>query len=378
MQQIVDFILELDKLKGVTRKIRPLGLDRYENSAEHSWQLALLAASLAHHAEAGIEIDRVIRMLLVHDIGEIDTGDIMVFAEGGWTERKAAELAAVTRIFGLLPEPQRLSCSVGLSGNPPRGRASEGVVRHRMRHKENEMRFAKGSVVLGFAAVCFVVAASPYPAWADEDAACAAAEKAGKALVNFVTDASCKLTVNGQGFGVLAANKERMIVIPDNEQKIQCASTEVPGAIAEIEDRLTGCGSTVTLEVANIWRRFTAGKNGTVTDAETGVTWLQSDNGSDIDWEGAKKFCAGKGGRLPTDGELRPLHTEGRVTTQCGEYPCMMSHLFRLTSRFFWSSVPFEKDQAIVIGLAGFRPGVQSVKTNVSKDARALCVVGAK
>lgn len=106
MQQIVEFILELDKLKGVTRKIRPLGLDRYENSAEHSWQLALLAASLAHHAEGSIEVDRVIRMLLVHDIGEIDTGDTMVFAEGGWTERKAAELAAVTRIFGLLPEPQ--------------------------------------------------------------------------------------------------------------------------------------------------------------------------------------------------------------------------------------------------------------------------------
>ena len=53
MQQIVDFILELDKLKGVTRKTRPLGLDRYENSAEHSWQIALLAASLAQFAETG-------------------------------------------------------------------------------------------------------------------------------------------------------------------------------------------------------------------------------------------------------------------------------------------------------------------------------------
>lgn len=107
MQQIVEFILELDKLKGVTRKVRPLGLDRYENSAEHSWQLALLAASLVQYAEAAIDIDRVIRMLLVHDIGEIDTGDTMVFTEGGWVERKAAELAAVTRIFGMLPDPQR-------------------------------------------------------------------------------------------------------------------------------------------------------------------------------------------------------------------------------------------------------------------------------
>jgi putative hydrolase of HD superfamily len=106
MQQIIDFILELDKLKGVTRKTRPLGLERYENSAEHSWQIALLAASLAHHAESAIDINRVVRMLLVHDIGEIDTGDTLVYAEGGWEERKAAELAAVTRIFGMLPEPQ--------------------------------------------------------------------------------------------------------------------------------------------------------------------------------------------------------------------------------------------------------------------------------
>jgi putative hydrolase of HD superfamily len=106
MQQIVDFILELDKLKGVTRKTRPLGLARYENSAEHSWQIALLAASLAPHAGAGIDLDRVIGMLLVHDIGEIDTGDTMVYAEEGWAERKAAERAAAVRIFGLLPAPQ--------------------------------------------------------------------------------------------------------------------------------------------------------------------------------------------------------------------------------------------------------------------------------
>jgi putative hydrolase of HD superfamily len=110
MQQIIDFILELDKLKGVTRKVRPLGLDdRYENPAEHSWQIALLAASLERYAEAPVDINRVIGMLLVHDIGEIDTGDTIFFAEEGLAERKAAELKAVQRIFGLLPEPQGAS-----------------------------------------------------------------------------------------------------------------------------------------------------------------------------------------------------------------------------------------------------------------------------
>jgi putative hydrolase of HD superfamily len=107
MQAIVDFILELDKLKAVMRKTRPLGLDRYENSAEHSWQIALLALSLAPYSDAAVDIDHVVRMLLVHDIGEIDTGDTLIYAEGDWTARKAAELAAVERIFGLLPAPQR-------------------------------------------------------------------------------------------------------------------------------------------------------------------------------------------------------------------------------------------------------------------------------
>jgi putative hydrolases of HD superfamily len=106
IQQIIDFVLELDKLKGVTRKTRPLNLDRYENSAEHSWQIAMLAASLAHYAESPVDINRVIGMLLVHDIGEIDTGDTIVYADEGVAERKAAERIAVQRIFGLLHEKQ--------------------------------------------------------------------------------------------------------------------------------------------------------------------------------------------------------------------------------------------------------------------------------
>lgn len=103
LQSHVDFILELDKLKAVLRKVRPAGMDRYENSAEHSWQIALLAASLAHLAAEPVDVNRVTAMLLVHDIGEIDAGDTMVFVEGGWEERKAAERAGVERIFGLLP-----------------------------------------------------------------------------------------------------------------------------------------------------------------------------------------------------------------------------------------------------------------------------------
>ncbi len=103
LEHIVDFLLEADRLKTVLRKIRVRGTDRYENSAEHSWQLALFAQELQPYAAETVNLDHVIRMLLVHDIGEIDTGDTMAFVEGGWEQRKADELAAVRRIFGLLP-----------------------------------------------------------------------------------------------------------------------------------------------------------------------------------------------------------------------------------------------------------------------------------
>jgi putative hydrolase of HD superfamily len=110
MQQIVQFIQEVDKLKQVERKNRPLGLSRFENSAEHSWQVALLALSLERFAAEPVDIQRVIAMLLVHDLGEIDAGDVFVYATDGWAAHKEAEAAGASRIFGLLPEPQRSRC----------------------------------------------------------------------------------------------------------------------------------------------------------------------------------------------------------------------------------------------------------------------------
>lgn len=106
MQPMIDFILELDKLKTVTRKTKTLHSDRYENSAEHSWQIAMLAWSLAPYAPEGTDIHHVVKLLLVHDIGEIDTGDTIVYANADWDALKAEELAAVQRIFGLLPAQQ--------------------------------------------------------------------------------------------------------------------------------------------------------------------------------------------------------------------------------------------------------------------------------
>lgn len=104
LTDIIRFVLEIDKLKGVVRKVRPVGKDRYENTAEHSWQISLFALSLAQTIKPAIDVNRVVAMLLVHDIGEIDAGDKFVFAQDGWEERKGAEFRAVERITGLAPD----------------------------------------------------------------------------------------------------------------------------------------------------------------------------------------------------------------------------------------------------------------------------------
>ena len=100
----VQFVLEIDKLKGVLRKVRPIWEERYENTAEHSWQIALFAKSMARTLELKVDVTSAVAMLLVHDLGEIDAGDKFVFAQDSWEERKAAELKALERICGLAPK----------------------------------------------------------------------------------------------------------------------------------------------------------------------------------------------------------------------------------------------------------------------------------
>ncbi|TRY33233.1 HD domain-containing protein [Aliiglaciecola sp. M165] len=107
--QQVDFILELDRLKAVYRKttVRDDN-NRHENSAEHSWHIALLAQVLSEYAEHDIDLNRVVTMLLIHDIVEIDAGDMFAFAQQQDHEiQEQKELAAAERIFGLLPETQK-------------------------------------------------------------------------------------------------------------------------------------------------------------------------------------------------------------------------------------------------------------------------------
>ena len=106
--QQVRFILEVDQLKTVLRRTLLIDQSRYENSAEHSWHICMLAMALHEHAgEPEIDLIRVLRMLLVHDIVEIDAGDTYAYDTVGNLDKEEREAKASERIFGLLPEDQK-------------------------------------------------------------------------------------------------------------------------------------------------------------------------------------------------------------------------------------------------------------------------------
>jgi len=107
LEQQIAFLNEADKLKSVMRATTLCDSSRCENSAEHSWHLTLYALVLADQAGPDVDINRVIKMLILHDLVEIDAGDNPIFGEYDASEMAKQEQSAADRIFGLLPEDLR-------------------------------------------------------------------------------------------------------------------------------------------------------------------------------------------------------------------------------------------------------------------------------
>jgi putative hydrolases of HD superfamily len=103
LSQQIHFILEIDKLKTILRQTLLTDGSRRENSAEHSWHLAMMAIVLAEYAPAPIDVLRVIKMLLIHDLVEIDAGDTFAYDVQGNLDKAGREQQAADRLFGLLP-----------------------------------------------------------------------------------------------------------------------------------------------------------------------------------------------------------------------------------------------------------------------------------
>lgn len=102
----IEFIIEIDKLKTVYRKTKLIAEDRLENDAEHTWHIAMMALVLHPHAKDEVNLLKVMKMLLVHDIVEIDAGDTFAYDVAGHEDKEERETIAANRIFGILPVEQ--------------------------------------------------------------------------------------------------------------------------------------------------------------------------------------------------------------------------------------------------------------------------------
>lgn len=106
LEQQMQFIVEVDKIKQITRQTYIADGSRKENDAEHSWHLALMAFLLGEYANEEVDVLHVLQMVIIHDLVEIDAGDTYAYDTAGNATKRTREVAAADRIFGLLPEDQ--------------------------------------------------------------------------------------------------------------------------------------------------------------------------------------------------------------------------------------------------------------------------------
>jgi hypothetical protein len=219
------------------------------------------------------------------------------------------------------------------------------------------------------------------------------------------SDTTCRLEINGRNEGELQADKARTFNVDPGEQLIQCRAIDSPHATAQLTKAVAAAGqAVVVLELAkkpgenpkNESARpveespekllsdagFVDLGKGLLKDTRTGLQWTQSDNGADIGWNDARKFCAGRGGdwRLPSVDELLAIYASNvptpRVCAVHGalSYTCKTSVLFHLTSTAFWSGTALGAGKSWdVLLFSGLR---DAVPVEFAQDVRALCVRG--
>ena len=106
LKKQMEFIVEVDKVKNIIRQTYLADGNRKENDAEHSWHLALMAVLLKEYSNEEVDLAKVVPMVLIHDLVEIDAGDTYAYDEAGAETKRERETKAADRIFGMLPEDQ--------------------------------------------------------------------------------------------------------------------------------------------------------------------------------------------------------------------------------------------------------------------------------
>ena len=106
LKKQIDFIIEIDKIKSIIRKTKLFDGTRYENDAEHSWHICMMAVILQEYSNEKVDLLKVLKMLLIHDLVEIDAGDYLVYTDKN-NEKNEKEQKAAERIFSILPDEQK-------------------------------------------------------------------------------------------------------------------------------------------------------------------------------------------------------------------------------------------------------------------------------
>lgn len=106
LQKQIAFIKEIDKVKSIFRQTYLTDGTRKENDAEHSWHIALMAVLLKEYVSEDVDVAKVMTMVLIHDLVEIDAGDTYAYDSEGAKSKREREVKAADRIFGILPEDQ--------------------------------------------------------------------------------------------------------------------------------------------------------------------------------------------------------------------------------------------------------------------------------
>ena len=220
----------------------------------------------------------------------------------------------------------------------------------------------------------------------EQSAADAAAAQANMGTLIVRSDHDCTLSIDGTVKQDVGPASTATFKVEPGDQLIECVSRRFPDTVRyqEVKPLSAGSKSVVLIELdaqaaeldraARTRNRFVAQGN-EVADNETGLTWAAQDNGSDIDWNGARNYCASLGGgwTLPTVAQLQALYDSSGVLTQsCAQWTCKVTPLIRLSSCCGWSSEPNGSSEAWFVDLID-GPRL-SVPVGLAGSFRALCV----
>lgn len=204
------------------------------------------------------------------------------------------------------------------------------------------------------------------------------------------SDAPCELRVDGQRKAILKASEPVTIVVESGKQLLDCVSTESPSVkVREMVQAQAGTKDVKTLQLARLLvesrqlaacdggpprSQVMAAADGQLRQCGTRLVWAAADNGRDVDWNGARSYCASKGvgWDLPTVDEIVPLFDRSLPQIQCGQDTCRVPGQFRLSSYWFWGNELDGPSRARIVHLG---VGVSYVYgLGSSERSRALCV----